>query len=213
MSEARFGDQLVETFAYDAARNMAGASSSGPPAISGLGEDIGKFVAWTATPGGKVLKARGPNGEIVTLDHDIRGRVIARRVERNGFRPRRWIFTWDAKDRLIAVKTPENETGRYGYDPFGRQVWKVKEFSEAEARSYIQRFPGLIDAARLPDRGVTLQKAPEGCLLTLCFNVLFWQRGRVGEGLRYKCAQPLLNCSPSCRRRCRISGRCRYAPG
>jgi YD repeat-containing protein len=30
VSEARFGDQLIEKFSYDAARNMAGASSSGP---------------------------------------------------------------------------------------------------------------------------------------------------------------------------------------
>jgi RHS repeat-associated protein len=173
VTQARHGDGAAERFRYDSAHDIVGfaegpavepkvgvsfAPNAGagyvPPDRSGEG-----FSAWATTPGGKVIKARGPNGEIVTLDHDMRGRVIARRVERNGFRPRRWIFAWDAKDRLVSCKTPDNETWRYGYDPFGRRVWKVKEFSEAEARAYAQRFPGLIDAARLPDRGQTLAMA------------------------------------------------------
>src|ERR1700691_5478671 len=45
---------------------MADASSSGPQAISGLGEDIGRFVAWKSSPGGLVKTARGPRGELVT---------------------------------------------------------------------------------------------------------------------------------------------------
>ncbi|CAM5768063.1 hypothetical protein LMIY3S_02374 [Labrys miyagiensis] len=38
-------------------------------------------------------------------------------------------------------------------------MWKVKEFSEAEARGYVHRFPSLIDPKRLPDRGATLAEA------------------------------------------------------
>ena len=86
VSEARFGDALIEKFSYDAARNMAGASSSGPQAISGLGEDIGRFVAWKSSPGGLVQTARGPRGERLTLTHDKCGRVVERRIERDGFR-------------------------------------------------------------------------------------------------------------------------------
>jgi YD repeat-containing protein len=135
---------------------MADASSSGPQAISGLGEDIGRFVAWKSSPGGLVQTARGPRGERLTLTHDKCGRVVERRVERDGFRAKVWRYEWDAFDRLIRCVTPEREAWRYGYDPFGRRVWKVKEFTEAEARSYVGKFPKLIDAARLPDRGATL---------------------------------------------------------
>ena len=156
VSEARFGDALIEKFSYDAARNMAGAASSGPQAISGLGEDIGRLVAWKSSPGGLVQTARGPRGERLTLTHDKCGRVVERRVERDGFRAKVWRYEWDAFDRLIRCVTPDREAWRYGYDPFGRRVWKVKEFTEAEARSYVGRFPKLIDAARLPDRGATL---------------------------------------------------------
>jgi RHS repeat-associated protein len=135
---------------------MAGASSSGPQAISGLGEDIGRFVAWKSSPGGLVQTARGPRGERLTLTHDKCGRVVERRIERDGFRAKVWRYEWDAFDRLIRCVTPDREAWRYGYDPFGRRVWKVKEFTEAEARSYVGKFPKLIDAARLPDRGATL---------------------------------------------------------
>ena len=135
---------------------MADASSSGPQAISGLGEDIGRFVAWKSSPGGLVHTARGPRGERLTLTHDKCGRVVERRVERDGFRAKVWRYEWDAFDRLIRCVTPDREAWRYGYDPFGRRVWKVKEFTEAEARSYVGKFPDLIDAARLPDRGQTL---------------------------------------------------------
>jgi RHS repeat-associated protein len=135
---------------------MAGASSSGPQAISGLSEDIGRFVAWKSSPGGLVQTARGPRGERLTLTHDKCGRVVERRIERDGFRAKVWRYEWDAFDRLIRCVTPDREAWRYGYDPFGRRVWKVKEFTEAEARSYVGKFPDLIDAARLPDRGATL---------------------------------------------------------
>jgi YD repeat-containing protein len=71
--------------------------------------------------------ARGPFGEAIVLTHDVRGRVVERRVTRAGFRPRQWRYEWDGKDRLVGCVTPEGLRWSYGYDPFGRRVFKRRE--------------------------------------------------------------------------------------
>ena len=68
--------------------------------------------------------ARGPNGEVVTLEHDACGRVVQRTVARNGFRPQRWRFGWNAQDQLISAACPDGDVWTYAYDPFGRRVSK-----------------------------------------------------------------------------------------
>ncbi len=68
--------------------------------------------------------AHGPSGERVTYRHDVCGRVVERVVERDGFRPRKWLYRWDGKDRLVGCETPTGERWAYGYDPFGRRLWK-----------------------------------------------------------------------------------------
>ncbi len=67
--------------------------------------------------------AHGPRGEVVTLEHDACGRVIRRTVTRKGFRPQTWVFEWNAQDQLIAADGPQGRW-RYGYDPFGRRIFK-----------------------------------------------------------------------------------------
>ncbi len=67
--------------------------------------------------------AHGPRGEVVTLEHDTCGRVMRRTVARKGFRPQTWTFEWNAQDQLIAADGPHGRW-RYGYDPFGRRIWK-----------------------------------------------------------------------------------------
>ncbi|MBP0583480.1 RHS domain-containing protein [Labrys sp. LIt4] len=165
VAQARHGDGSAENFRYDAAHNIMafaeGGSSGrddGPgltPAIAGSAwrptEDTTGFIGWQLSDGGKVKLARGPQGERIHLTHDIRGRVVERKVERNGFRPKTWHYEWDAKDRLARGITPEGEAWRYGYDPFGRRVWKVRELTSGEVRKYLPHAAGKVDIARVVD--------------------------------------------------------------
>lgn len=165
VEEARAGEgtagELHERFTYDAARNLIGTVASGAGKLHGFGEAIGKLTAWTNTPGGVVQLARGPHGERLALTHDECGRVIERKVERNGFRPTVWRYEWDVHDRLVKCTTPTGDIWRYGYDPFGRRVWKVRELTKTEARMHAMRFPGLITPDRVtPDYVDTLLPLP-----------------------------------------------------
>lgn len=114
------GDSGVENFRYGADLNL---SASG---------DHERFLSWEATPAGVVKLARGPRGEIVKLEHDACGRVISRRIERDGFRPQTWQFTWNAQDQMVSCVTPEGIEWRYAYDPFGRRISKECATSRSE---------------------------------------------------------------------------------
>lgn len=117
--QSRFGDGGAEDFTYDKAQNLVASGGTGgqDPASAG-------FLQWLTAKGGRPEEARGPNGERVSFRWDVRGRVIERRVERNGFRPRLWRYRWDGADRLVECETPEGLRWQYGYDPFGRRLWK-----------------------------------------------------------------------------------------
>jgi YD repeat-containing protein len=97
------GTSGTERFSYDAARNVVGASA--PSARAGYGGESYRATPidnWTSTPGGVVKIARGPKGERIRLTHDACGRLIERQVDRDGFRPQRWTYTWDVNDRLVS---------------------------------------------------------------------------------------------------------------
>ncbi|MBK3423752.1 RHS repeat protein, partial [Methylobacterium sp. IIF4SW-B5] len=100
--------------------------------------------AGLAARGGRVERARGPHRETIHLAYDARRRVVERRVERDGFRPKTWRYGWDAQDRLVACETPEGERWAYGYDAFGRRVWKRRLLEEAEEAWVRGRFPHLV---------------------------------------------------------------------
>lgn len=106
------GDGKVEGFAYTPDLN-----------ISGTG-DTQRFQRWQTTAAGVVKLARGPNGEVVTLEHDANGRVTQRTVSRNGFRPQTWLFEWNAQDQMVRADCPNGAVWRYKYDPFGRRISK-----------------------------------------------------------------------------------------
>ncbi|WP_280953944.1 RHS repeat domain-containing protein [Methylobacterium terrae] len=114
------GEQVeVERFAYAATRDVAASDTALP------GEPLGRALTpWLSSPGGKVKAARGADGSRILLTHDAQGRVVERRVERRGFRPKLWRYGWNALDRLVWCETPSGERWGYGYDPFGRRVWK-----------------------------------------------------------------------------------------
>ena len=49
--------------------------------------------------------------------------MVRRTVSRKGFRPQTWTFGWNAQDQLVLADGP-NGRWRYGYDPFGRRIFK-----------------------------------------------------------------------------------------
>lgn len=61
----------------------------------------------------------------VTYRHDACGRVIEKRVEEAGFRPRVWRMSWDDAGQLGAVETPEGYVWHYTYDALGRRLSRI----------------------------------------------------------------------------------------
>ncbi|MBK4217701.1 PAAR/RHS domain-containing protein [Paracoccus caeni] len=98
------GQSALSHFEYDPARNIAAVIEAGRtvPVESNAGR----------------IKRRGT----VSYRHDDCGRVIEKRVEEPGFRPRVWHMDWDGQDQLSAVTTPDGTVWRYTYDPLGRRI-------------------------------------------------------------------------------------------
>ncbi|RNF34517.1 RHS repeat domain-containing protein [Paracoccus methylarcula] len=62
----------------------------------------------------------------ITYQHDACGRVIEKRHDEPGFRPRIWQMTWDAHDRLVRLRTPDGSVWRYEYDALGRRIRRLR---------------------------------------------------------------------------------------
>lgn len=152
-----------ERFAYDSARNIAGASSSieisGEPSPYGKAFDqtFGSVIPaavpsnWHRSPSGVVQMARGPKGERTQLTHDDCGRVVERRVERDGFRPQRWRYGWDIHDRLVSVNKLDGEEWYFRYDPFGRRISKVRRLGGEEKDRVRRLWPKFVNADGRPE--------------------------------------------------------------
>ncbi len=93
------------------------------------------FFNWQSSKGGRVEVARGSRGERIRLAYDTRGRAIERKVERNGFRPQRYVFTWDGRDRLVAALTPQGHKWTYAYDALGRRLARVQHARAANDKN------------------------------------------------------------------------------
>ena len=153
-----------ERFTYDSARNIAGASSSiqtsddPSPYGKAFDQTFGSVIPaatpsnWQRSPSGVVQMARGPKGERIQLTHDDCGRVIERRVERDGFRPQRWRYGWDVHDRLVSVSTLDGEEWYFRYDPFGRRIFKVRRFTGEEKDRVRRLWPSLVGADGRPTK-------------------------------------------------------------
>ncbi|UHM89760.1 RHS repeat domain-containing protein [Rahnella victoriana] len=65
--------------------------------------------------------------------YDAAGRLTEKCRYRDGYRPQRWRYRWDAHDRLSELMTPSGVRWRYSYDPFGRRIRKQKVGAENAA--------------------------------------------------------------------------------
>lgn len=130
------GSRLVEAMVYDAAHNLAGRTRLPPEAAAAL-ETGGSGAAPATAPHAPALPTPAlpeawrllPGGAVSATPeqryrYDARGRLVEKREERRGFRPRVWRYDWDGLDRLAQVETPDRGTWRYRYDAFDRRVEK-----------------------------------------------------------------------------------------
>ncbi|MCO5967033.1 DUF6531 domain-containing protein [Actinoallomurus soli] len=106
----------TERYAYDTAGNVTHAlwpatSASGSPDDEAFGD---------REYSGTLLRRAGR----VHYEHDVHGRVVARRHRTLSGKVRTWRFTWNGDDRLTSVITPEGREWQYRYDPLGRRVEK-----------------------------------------------------------------------------------------
>lgn len=147
--ESRFGDGYSERFSYDPAQNIEAVNEhgaarenddrTGAPAggttvkvqdhrSKGTGDasPLERVLNWKSSKGGRAEEAWGAKGERILLTYDGLGRVIKRRIERNGFRPKEWRFEWDGRDRLTVAHTPDGAKWSYLYDPLGRRLSKTQ---------------------------------------------------------------------------------------
>ncbi|WP_147393159.1 RHS repeat-associated core domain-containing protein, partial [Paracoccus siganidrum] len=101
------GQTLLRHFEYDPARNISAVIEAGR-------------TQPVETSAGRVRR-RGR----VLYRHDSCGRVIEKRVEEPGFRPRVWRMHWDGLGQLAALETPDGQCWRYAYDPMGRRIARM----------------------------------------------------------------------------------------
>lgn len=141
----------IENYNYDAADNLCGISHKSLDKSN----KTETLLNWQSTPSGVITLAKGPNGEVVKLKHDACGRVVERIVERHGFRPNKWVYNWDAFDRMISVVTPQGERWTIGYDAFGRRIHKIN----VNAAKIAQQRQGIINIKELQNRGAYYEES------------------------------------------------------
>lgn len=133
------GQSALSHFEYDPARNIAAVIEAGRSQP-------------VETEAGRI-KRRGT----VSYRHDECGRVIEKRVEEPGFRPRVWRMVWDGQDQLSSVETPDGAVWRYAYDPLGRRVARA-----SGGRGYVYQWEGdhlIAEAPMTADGAVTWDSA------------------------------------------------------
>ena len=109
-----------------------------------------RLRVWQGSAGGRVAQAWGLQGRRVGYVHDALGRVVERRVERAGFRPKVWRYGWDGRDRLVTCETPEGTRWSYAYDPFGRRLWKRRADADGTVVGTAYGWDGDLLSAEAP---------------------------------------------------------------
>ncbi|HET9655786.1 MAG TPA: RHS repeat-associated core domain-containing protein, partial [Kineosporiaceae bacterium] len=111
------GDEWSERYDYDSAGNITHAlwpvpdhaPAAGDPGARGPREYSGTRIARAGT---------------VSYSHDALGRLTTRRRHRLSAKDQVWSYTWNARNQLTTVRTPDGDTWTYSYDPLGRRTAK-----------------------------------------------------------------------------------------
>ncbi|MEU1114778.1 DUF6531 domain-containing protein, partial [Streptomyces sp. NPDC005866] len=141
-----------ESYAYDQAGNQT-------------------YAAWPAShPGHEATGERAYSGTRIThagrvrYEHDALGRVTLRQRTRLSRKPDTWRYTWDAEDRLTAVRTPDGTLWRYAYDPLGRRIAKMR--MDADGERAVERTDFTWDGTTLCEQTTLSDDLPHLVTLT-----------------------------------------------
>ena len=120
------GSTGTERYTYDPAGNITAATWPG-----GGGGAGGNAVAPGPPAYGDAAGDREYTGTLlrragnIRYEYDARGRVVLRQHKPLTGRTRTWHFTWDSRDQLVAVLTPDRQRWQYTYDALGRRISKL----------------------------------------------------------------------------------------
>jgi RHS repeat-associated protein len=125
------GPGWSERYGYDGAGNLSDARWPLPGGADSPGTDsLGADSPGTDSIGAYSLGEREYAGSLISraggvrFEHDRQGRLVRRRHRTLSGQTREWRYDWDAQDRLRSVTTPQGQSWRYRYDPFGRRIAK-----------------------------------------------------------------------------------------
>lgn len=131
----------TETYAYDAMGNLSRA------AVPAADPD---------TDGARTVRGtRVTRAGRTVYTYDEAGRVVRQRRRTMSGQLREWTYSWNADDQLTGVTTPDGQSWRYDYDPFGRRIAKVPSDPAEAAVTYAWDGPGLAEEERTGPRGRT----------------------------------------------------------
>ncbi|MFD3519440.1 DUF6531 domain-containing protein [Streptomyces sp. NPDC058653] len=112
VTEVRAAADWSESYAYDTAGNQTDAAW---PAGLAYPESRGPRT-YTGT--------RVGTAGAVRYEYDAAGRTTLRQRPRLSRKPANWRYSWNARDQLASVTTPDGTRWRYVYDALGRRVAK-----------------------------------------------------------------------------------------
>ena len=101
----------MQQYAYDLSGNLVHAEAGG------RSEDN---TGARAYEGARLRRAGRTH-----YDYDDQGRVVRTVVRTLSGQNREWTYSWNARDQLVAVTTPDGAQWRYTYDPLGRRTRKA----------------------------------------------------------------------------------------
>lgn len=114
VTEVRAAADWAESYAYDTAGNQTHAAW---PADLAYPESTGPRT---------YTGSRVGTAGTVRYEYDAAGRTTLRQKPRLSRKPANWRYTWNARDQLGSVTTPDGTTWRYLYDALGRRVSKQR---------------------------------------------------------------------------------------
>lgn len=150
------GRDWREGYAYDRAGNLVHTALSGQP---------DQDTVFSAAAGGRVfsgslVRSAGRIG----YDYDAQGRLIRRRYRTLSGQTREWNYTWNARDRLTSVSTPDGRFWRYRYDPLGRRI--AKQLMAPDRETIHEETLFTWDGPHLAEQTTRVLGSPESVSLT-----------------------------------------------
>lgn len=128
VTEVRADASWSESYAYDTSGNQTHAAW---PADHAYPESTGP-----RTYAGTRVGTAGT----VRYEYDAAGRTTLRQKPRLSRKPDTWRYTWNARDQLASVTTPDGTTWRYTYDALGRRSAKHRLTPDGSGTAEETRF-------------------------------------------------------------------------